>query len=631
MSNPRIQLFGLLALAAILFFINTWGYDLWPADEPRFGEVPREMMQSGDYFVPHCNGVPYKEKPPLLFWTIALVSLPVGDVTEFTARVPSGIAALLTVLFTYLLAARLFDRRVAVWSALVLMTMNFFWSEARSVRTDMLLTACMTGALVAFWRWHETRRTIWLVTLYGALTLGLYTKGPAALVFPLLLIVFFYWRRKEDRRQTHWVIGIIIAMGLTLLWYIPARMMLPAETAQVAQEGVGGEAFRQIIGRVFLGVSKAQPPWYYLFNVPAGMLPWTLFLPWILPWIWRRRHESDAMRLLLAWTIPAFIFFSISVGKRGVYLLPIYPALAMLTARAVPDLMASDHVLWRKRTACVWGIALIALGIAPLVVPFTKYRDLWSVTFILFAVCGVAFGLNTLYHAFATESRTLHRRMTVHFAALAVLAATFFFPALDTYKGASDFCRRLRELALAHVDYRLYSISFSREEYVFYSRHFHTPVLMNDPIPLVPPRIQDPKMDARVQRKIRDFITKAVGLVPLEDEYHRRASYVEGLRGVVRGAIETAAPDPEYARAFLDALTLAVRRFAEEFDSPKPAFAFVQEDDWKWILPLLPQPNRFRIMGTETVGQRSMLIVANDTGTELMSRFFLTEWAIIDF
>ena len=97
MPSNRIAIAVLLALAALLFFVNTWGYDLWPPDEPRFGEVAREMMQSGNYLAPYCNGEPYKEKPPLLFWVISAISMPFGDVTEFSARAASGLAALVVV------------------------------------------------------------------------------------------------------------------------------------------------------------------------------------------------------------------------------------------------------------------------------------------------------------------------------------------------------------------------------------------------------------------------------------------------------------------------------------------------------------------------------------------------------
>src|SRR5690606_38065267 len=129
-------------------------YALWPADEPRFGEVAREILQTGNWLVLHVNGEPYMEKPPLFCWLIAIVSAPFGDVSEFTARMPSIAAALVTVLFTFLITARMTGSRQALMAALVLMTASRFWWQARTAQIDMVLTACLTVAFYAFWRHH---------------------------------------------------------------------------------------------------------------------------------------------------------------------------------------------------------------------------------------------------------------------------------------------------------------------------------------------------------------------------------------------------------------------------------------------------------------------------------------------
>jgi len=128
-------LIAVLVAAFVVLTANLGGYDLWPPDEPRFGQVAREMMQSGNPFALTINGEPYKEKPPFLFWLITLISFPYGDVTESTARVPSALAALLAVFFTYRLALRLYGVRAAVCAGFVLITTALFWWEARSVRT----------------------------------------------------------------------------------------------------------------------------------------------------------------------------------------------------------------------------------------------------------------------------------------------------------------------------------------------------------------------------------------------------------------------------------------------------------------------------------------------------------------
>ena len=612
-----LQWLALLVLAAVLFFANTWGYDLWPPDEPRFGQVAREMMQSGDYLAPHVNGQPYKEKPPLLFWAIAVVSWPFGDVTEFTARAPSVLAALLTVLLTYVLAARLYDRSTAALSALVLMTTALFWWEARSVRCDMILTACMTGALAAFHGWHVGRRAGTLVAFYAAIAAGLYAKGPAAVVFPLLLIVTFYWKQKATRRGLHWVVGLLAAGVLVLAWFVPARLSLGASAEAPGGGGVGAEMLRMTLGRFVFGVSKAQWPWYYLKQLPGGLLPWSLFFPWTLPWVWRHRREDEAVRLLLAWTVPAFAFFSISIGKRGVYLLPLYPALAILLARSVQALIASDHTLWRRRTAYVWATVLLLLGCAPFGLLFSEYGDLWSPRFLLISAGGLVLGGLTLWRAVKTPMRMVHGEMAAHFAVMALLLSAVALPAVNTYKGAGAFCEPLRELSEHGASYRLYTVGFSREEYIFYSQHFHTPVL-TDLLPVALPEEIDALDMAKHQRKLRKAIAKVVEDVPVADLARITAPEHEALLKAVHEALSQTDVPGDLATAFEAALREHIADFALEFAEPAPAFLFVQREDWKWLRPLFPPSAQCVLVAAREVGSRDMLLMANASGVELL-------------
>ncbi|MCX5769693.1 MAG: glycosyltransferase family 39 protein [Candidatus Hydrogenedentes bacterium] len=615
MESKNSHLLLLLALSAVLFFVSTWAYDLWPADEPRFGQVAREMMSSGDYLVPHINGQPYNEKPPLLFWLIAAVSAPFGDVTEFSARAPSGLAALVTVLLTSLLAARLYGARVGLWSGLILATTSFFWVEARWVRTDMLLTAWMTASLYVFWRWHETRRPLFLFAFYLLIAGGLLTKGPPALVFPALLIASFYWKQRADRRRLHWLVGFVAACAVVLAWFIPARMAISGGGAVDNQ--IGSEALRQIVGRLFLGVSHMQPPWYYAINLPVFLLPWALFLPWSLTWAWKRRREDDKMRLLLAWIVPAFIFFSLALGKRGTYVLPLFPALAILEARAVLDLMDSPRAVWRRRTAYAWAGLLIALGLAPAVLLFTEYGDAVKPAMLAFSGCAVISGVWVIARARKTGGASLHTQMAGQFAVLAVLAAATIMPAMNAYQGASTICAPLARLSESGIDYRLYTLGFSREEYIFYSRHFHTPVL-TDIIPVKTPHEIDLVDMAKQQRTLRKNVAKAVAAVPVADLESPAPAEIDTLRSAVHEAVAKSDVNPELAGAFEQALGKTVTDFAHEFEHPDPAFMFIMQEDLKWLLPLYPQFAAYTVVDQRPVGRRNMMLLANTTGAALL-------------
>jgi len=600
-----------MALAGLLFFRNIGGYDLWPADEPRFAQVAREMVESGNYLSPHINGQPYKEKPPLLFWAIALASRPFGDVTEFPARMPSALAALGTVLLTYLLASRLYGREMGLWSALILSTSALFWWEARSVRTDMLLTFFMTLALYAFWRRHDRGGAGWLLLFYAAMGAGLLTKGPPALIFPLLLIAAFYWKQRDERRRLHWVAGTVVAMAVVLAWFIPARLALPA---QPESAGVQGEFLRMTLGRL-MGESKFQWPWYYLYNLPGGLLPWALFLPWALPYVWRRRYEDEGMRLLLSWIVPAFVFFSISFGKRGVYLLPLFPALAILLAYAIRELVADDgRALWRKRTAYAWGALLLLLGTAPLGVALAQYPEMITQGTVIFAFCAAGFGVAVLAAARnSADTRALPQAVALPAALLALLVATAVFPALNPLKGASGICRPLKELSESGIDYRLYTVGFSREEYIYYAKHFHTPVLNDllevktaEEIPLM-------KM-AKQQRALRKAVAKAAAAVPVAAPQAPTGDEVAALQKAVHEAVGSVEAEPETLRVLEQALTDAVTAFGRAFEAETPAFVFIQQEDWKWLVALFPNLARHKLVDSQSVGRRDMLLLGNDAG-----------------
>ena len=351
MNSNAFRLFLLFGLAIILLASNLGGYDLWPSDEPRYGQVALEMITSGNYFLPHVNNEPYTEKPPLFFWLVAALSYPVGDVTPWTTRLPSVAAGIITLLFTFLMARRLFNDRVAFWSCLILLTMQRFWWNARCGQIDMLLTAILTVGLYAFLHFTEKRQIRWLLLFYVMAALGLYAKGPGVGVFPTLLILTWSWRQPD--RRFHWI-HIVIGMGtaviLYALWAIPAHWMTAQETQAATADTLTSNMFRQTIGRFLLGVSHANWPWYYLETLLADWLPWTFFLPWVGIWTCKQRKENPSVRFLLCWIVPIFVFFTIAIGKRAVYLLPLFPAFAMLFAASINDLMDGKHALWRRRT-----------------------------------------------------------------------------------------------------------------------------------------------------------------------------------------------------------------------------------------------------------------------------------------
>ncbi len=609
-----------LGCAAALLGLNLGGYDVWPADEPRYAQVAREMMQSGDWLSPRINNEPYMEKPPLLFWSIALASLPQGDVSPLTARIPSLISALVTAALTGLLAWRMFGARAAFWSAAVLATGLRFWWQARTGQIDMVLTACVTTAVYHLWRWDGDRRNWRLAIIYGALALGVLAKGPVALVFPLLLGFFFFRGNPDARRGAHWILGLAAVAAIACLWYIPARMAVAAAPGEAVAEGIGGNLFRNIIGRVFLGVSKAQAPWYYIVNLPADLFPWSLFLPWTLVWMWRNRYSSKMHHYLWCWTVPALIFFSLAIGKRALYILPLYPAFAIILAMSVLELMDGTRARWRCVTGVVFGAFLLLLGAAPLALPLTPYKDAFGAGVIVFSVVVLATGAGVLVYSLRSGGKSLHAVFAGAMLAVFTPLALFMLPAMNPYVSARDFCAPVRGVAESGAAFRLYSLGFSREEYVFYAKHFHEPRFVSlvgmDRIP--PEKLMDA---AELQRKARKLITKAVEDVPVADMSAPTAGERAALAAAIQRAVESAGGDREKMLAFEDELRAELNAFAAEFFGPEPAFLFVMDDDWRWMRPLLAEETPGgHVLRHQQVGRRDVLLLANDAGRALAEK-----------
>lgn len=608
--SSRYHISFLLALSALLFLPNLGGYDLWPPDEPRFAQVAREMLDSGDYLVPRINGQAYTEKPPMLFWATALLSAPLGDVTECTARLPLALAGIVTVLFTYLLARDLYDTRVAFWAALMLMTTHRFWWQARFGQIDMLMTAFLTAALFCFWRWHSRKQPFSLATFYLCLAAAVLTKGPPGLVFPLLMLTFFYWKRPQAREGLHPVLGTLIVLGIAAAWLIPARMAISVENGVETGDGIAANLFRQTIGRFFLGISHAQWPWFYTSHMPVDLLPWSLFLPWTAWWIWKNRREGEEMRLLIGWTLPAFIFFSICIGKRSIYLLPLFPVVAIWMSRSILDLVDSPRVAWRKYTAFTWAATLLILSLAPVAILFTEYRDYWQNYYLMVSALVGACGLHALYGAGRTDGRLLPRDMAAHSAVLILLCAFIIFPAVDPHKSARGFCTPLRQLSDAGTTYDLYSVGFSREEYIYYADHPHVPVLCD--LLSIPEMADLPRYEqARLQSKMQRGIQRAVGGVPLESFDHVTDAEIEALQHAAAAYNGPEDGQKANTEAYEAAATRRLRQLFLGMESATPAFIMVLEEDWRWVLALCPEGREYTVLADTNVGSRRVLLLAN--------------------
>lgn len=333
----------LLAGALLLLCTRLDATGLWAPDEPRYGHVA-ETLRSMEFGPPgllllHLNGEPYTQKPPLYYWLAAAAGAPFGRVGEAAARLPSALAGLALIGVTLALGTRLVGGAAAALGAALLLTTFEFAHNARRAQLDVLLALFETLALAAFWRVDRGigGRRLAQLGLHGSLGLAVLTKGPVGLLVPLLVIAtFLAWegRLRDLPRALPWW-GFALSIGPGLAWIAAAVALAP-------QGFFGAAVVENLFGRFFSGTSHARPFYYYAWQFPAETLPWILLAPAV---VWAARaqvfragadaEERRAWRFLLAWVGATLLFFSLSSGKRGLYLLPLLPATSLLLADAL--------------------------------------------------------------------------------------------------------------------------------------------------------------------------------------------------------------------------------------------------------------------------------------------------------
>src|SRR5262245_8565290 len=213
----------LLAAACYIFFFN--GLDsigLVGPDEPRYAAVAREMLQTGDYITPRLYGMPWFEKPALLYWLTA-AGFGLFGIGEFAVRLPSALAATATVYFMYFVCRRLWGLTVAVWASLILASSAGYLAFARAGSMDMVLTACLTIGFLCFlmgYNLRDPRRRWWFLAFYALIGFGALAKGPVAIALPVLsLACYLLFQGRRDEWKEWYPAYALIILVVTIPWY----------------------------------------------------------------------------------------------------------------------------------------------------------------------------------------------------------------------------------------------------------------------------------------------------------------------------------------------------------------------------------------------------------------------------
>jgi 4-amino-4-deoxy-L-arabinose transferase-like glycosyltransferase len=327
----------LLALALLLIATGIGLRDPWPADEPRFALVARDMVATGDWLLPRVGGQVYADKPPLFFWLIALC-LQATHSLRVAFLLPSFLAGFGCAALVYDLGRRLWNRETGIAAALALLfTVQFVW-QARQAQIDATLCFWTTLSLYGLlrhlllgpaWRWYTIG--------WAAAGLGVITKGvgflPLLVLIPFVILRKPQWQpRKSAGGGARWFLGPLAFLAAVSIWLVP--MLLAARGDPTFAAYRDEILFDQTINRYGNAWHHREPFWYFLVQViPVLWLPLTLLLPWLVGH-WRSALRSYDLRvaLLAVWIVLVVLFFTLSTGKRGVYVLPAVPAFALLCA-----------------------------------------------------------------------------------------------------------------------------------------------------------------------------------------------------------------------------------------------------------------------------------------------------------
>ena len=343
---------GLLAL--VLYLGLSFTRPLASPDEGRYSEIPREMVECGDYVTPRLNGMPYFYKPPLFYWMQA-ASIEAFGINRTSLRLMNALVSAFGVWFAYAAGRVLFCRKTGLFAAAVLSTSALYLAMGNIVTMDMSVSvfaaASMLSALVAprvdgVWRW------LWGLGIFAFAGAAVMSKGligifiPSAVIFLYMLAVGWknFWAQFKLSDIKILIAGVFVFAAIVVPWHVLASVANPSfENAEgILSKNAQGQGFfwyyfvhEHVLRYLDASTSmRYQPFWFFLALAPVGLVPWVVFAPravanYISDTGRAFRSKNTGLLYMLVWVVFVVFFFSLSKSKLAPYILPIYPALAI--------------------------------------------------------------------------------------------------------------------------------------------------------------------------------------------------------------------------------------------------------------------------------------------------------------
>ncbi|MBZ0105555.1 MAG: glycosyltransferase family 39 protein [Sulfuricella denitrificans] len=398
---PSSRNLWLLLLAfALIWFSNLDYRHLVKPDEGRYAEIPREMVATGDWTTPRLNNIKYFEKPALQYWATATAYTLFGE-HEWTARLWSGLTGFAGVLFAFFAGRRLFGADAGLNAALVLGSSLLYLGIGHINTLDMGVTFFMTLGLFGFLlAQHDAasprENRVWMHVTWAALACSVLSKGLIGLALPGAVMVLYTLIQRDWGlwKRLHLLSGLALFLLITVPWFVAVSIANP--------EFFHFFFIHEHFERFLTKAHGRFHPWHYFVPILLlGILPWLVLMFESLFKAWKRENTQhfQVRRFLMIWAVFIYFFFSISSSKLPSYILPIFPALALL----IGDLLAKlepRQIFWRIFPIVVLAAAglilspfsiLFASDTVPLAL-YEKYR-LWIVSAAAVWLVGTALAL----------------------------------------------------------------------------------------------------------------------------------------------------------------------------------------------------------------------------------------------
>jgi 4-amino-4-deoxy-L-arabinose transferase-like glycosyltransferase len=403
------QLWWLLIGVALIWFANLEYRTLIKPDEGRYAEIPREMAASGDWVTPRLNDLKYFEKPPLQYWATATAYTVFGE-HQWTSRLWAALTGFAGLLLVWFAGLRLFGRDAANYAALLLGSSMLYVMMGHINTLDMGVTFFITLGIFAFLLAQHSGSTAqqaasrnWMLLAWAGMALAVLSKGLMGIILPGTA-VFIYCLVQRDftvLKRMHWLAGLAVFLLITAPWFYLVMKANP----EFFQRFFIYEHYTRFTTKE---LGRYQPWYYFVPILLTGALPWTVLLFDSLFHIGKPRSGGDnkpfnAALFLLIWTVFIYVFFSISDSKLPSYLLPMFPALALLMGRRIVEIR-ERLLFWYVAPVVPVGLLFLVLAVnvgkfadTPNQIELYPHYSIWLVIASLILLTGLLGGMALLW------------------------------------------------------------------------------------------------------------------------------------------------------------------------------------------------------------------------------------------